>query len=241
MAQMTRGKICVSLAGADVAALIAQASQVTERADVIEVRLDSMSHPDVQACCAALDTPLLFTNRPSWEGGAFSGSEEQRIEPLLEAVQQQAAYVDCELRADLSLRGQLLEAMSGSPTRMILSWHNFEKTPPQAELEDVLAQMMESGARTDTPGKLVGKIIGKIVTTAHSPEDALRVLRLQEQAKAANFPLSCFCMGEPGRITRLATLYLGGSMTYACLNDAQATAPGQLSLEQLQKMTTLLA
>ncbi|MGB5685206.1 MAG: type I 3-dehydroquinate dehydratase [Candidatus Electrothrix sp.] len=236
MAQMTRGKICVSLAGVDIAALVAQACHVAERADVIEVRLDSMQHPDVSACCTALETPLLFTNRPSWEGGAFSGSEEQRIEFLLEAVQQQAAYIDCELRAKSFLRGQLLEAMSASPTRMILSWHNFEKTPPQAELEEVLAQMMESGDRADK----TGKIIGKIVTTAHSPEDALRVLRLQEQAKAANFPLSCFCMGEPGRITRLATLYLGGYMTYACLNDAQATAPGQLSLEQLQKLTALL-
>ncbi|MCI5163980.1 MAG: type I 3-dehydroquinate dehydratase, partial [Candidatus Electrothrix sp. AX5] len=86
-----------------------------------------------------------------------------------------------------------------------------------------------------------GKIIGKIVTTAHSAEDALRVLHLQEQAKAANFPLSCFCMGEPGRITRLATLYLGGYMSYVCLDNAQATAPGQLSLEQLQELTALLA
>ena len=237
MAQMTRGKICVSLAGADVAALVAQACQVAEWADVIEVRLDSMQHPDVAACCAALDTPLLFTNRPSWEGGAFDRSEEQRIEPLLEAVQQQAAYVDCELRAGQTLRDRLLDAMSGGPTRMILSWHNFETTPPQAELEDVLAQMVESGAHADK----IGKIVGKIVTTAQSPEDALRVLRLQEQAKAANFPLSCFCMGEPGRITRLATLYLGGYMTYACLNNAQATAPGQLSLEQLQELTALLA
>ncbi|MCW5209893.1 type I 3-dehydroquinate dehydratase, partial [Desulfobulbus sp. US1] len=64
MAQMTRGKICVSLAGADVAVLAAQASQVVDRADVIEVRLDSMRHPDVAACCAALDKQLLFTNRP---------------------------------------------------------------------------------------------------------------------------------------------------------------------------------
>ncbi|CAK8722088.1 3-dehydroquinate dehydratase [Candidatus Electrothrix laxa] len=236
MAQMTRGKICVSLAGADVAALAAQAGQVADRAEVIEVRLDSMQHPDVPACCAALDKPLLFTNRPNWEGGAFDRSEEQRIEPLLEAIQQQAAYVDYELRAEQCLRKQLLKAMSDGPTRMILSWHNFEDTPPQEELEKILAQMVESGARTDK----TDRIVGKIVTTAHSSEDALRVLRLQEQAKAANFPLSCFCMGDPGRVTRLATLYLGGYMSYACLNDAEATAPGQLSLEQLQKLTALL-
>lgn len=230
---MKYGKICVSLAGVDAAAFAEQARQVGDRAHVIEVRLDSMLRPDVAGCCAALKKPLLFTNRPLWEGGAFEKSEERRILPLLEAVRRDAAYVDFELRADRRLRRRLLAGMRLTSTRMVLSWHNFEKTPPQVELEDVLAQMMESDAGT-------GKVIGKIVTTAHSREDALRVLRLQEQARAADFPLSCFCMGTPGRITRLATLYLGGYMTYTCLNDAQATAPGQLSLEKLQELTALL-
>lgn len=234
---MGQGKICVSLAGSDVAALTEQASQIAGRADVIEVRLDSMLRPDVPACCAALGQPLLFTNRPTWEGGAFSGSEEERLEPLLEAAHQQAAYVDYELRTEQGLRAQLLDAITAGPTRLVLSWHNFETTPSQAELDKVLAQMIESATGTDR----ADKVIGKIVTTAHSWEDALRVLRLQEQAKAANFPLSCFCMGEAGRITRLATLYLGGYMSYACLNDAQATAPGQLSLGQLQELTALLS
>lgn len=230
MAQMTRGKICVSLAGADAVTMYNQVKPVLDRVDVVEIRLDSMIKADIYNCCSLLQKPLLFTNRPLWEGGAFDGPEERRIIPLLEAVRQDVAYIDFELRADQWLRKRLLAAARITSTRMVLSWHNFETTPPQAELEDVLAQMVESGAH-----------IGKIVTTAHSPNDALRVLRLQEQAKAANFPLSCFCMGEPGRITRLATLYLGGFMTYACLNDAEATAPGQLSLEQLQKLTALLA
>ncbi|MDU9050104.1 MAG: type I 3-dehydroquinate dehydratase [Candidatus Electrothrix sp. Rat3] len=233
MAQMTRGKICVSLAGPDAAAMYKQVEPVLAQVDVVEIRLDSMVKADIYNCRSLVQKPLLFTNRPLWEGGAFDGTEERRIAPLLEAVRQDVAYIDFELRADQRLRKRLLAATRMTSTRMILSWHNFESTPPQAELEEVLAQMVESGAGT-------GKVVGKIVTTAHSPEDALRVLRLQEQAKAANFPLSCFCMGEPGRITRLATLFLGGYMTYACLNDAEATAPGQLSLEQLQKLTALL-
>lgn len=227
---MKHGKICVSLAGVDVAALVEQARQIGDQADVIEVRLDSMLRPEVAKCCTVLDKPLLFTNRPLWEGGAFEGSEERRILPLLEAVRREAAYVDFELRANRRLRKRLLAGMEISSTQMILSWHNFDTTPSQAELEQVLVEMMESGAH-----------IGKIVTTAHSMEDALRVLRLQEQAKEADFPLSCFCMGTTGRISRLATLYLGGYMTYTCLNDAQATAPGQLSLEKLQSLISLLA
>ncbi|MCI5222963.1 MAG: type I 3-dehydroquinate dehydratase [Candidatus Electrothrix sp. AR4] len=231
---MQAGKICVSLAGIDAAALCDQARHMLDKVDVIEVRLDSMMRPDVAKCSSLLRKPLLFTNRPLWEGGAYDGSEDERIQPLLEAVQLRAAYIDFELRADQQLREALLKAMQDQvthhATRMILSWHDFDSTPAASELAGILQQMMDSGAQ-----------VGKIVTTAHGPQDVLRVLRLQEQAEAAGFPLSCFCMGEPGRISRLATLYLGGYMTYACLTDEQATAAGQLSVEQLQTLTSLLA
>jgi 3-dehydroquinate dehydratase-1/3-dehydroquinate dehydratase/shikimate dehydrogenase len=47
-------------------------------------------------------------------------------------------------------------------------------------------------------------------------------------------------MGVPGRISRLATLHLGGYMSYACLSDEQATAPGQLSAAKMRALTALL-
>ncbi|CAK8718915.1 MAG: 3-dehydroquinate dehydratase [Candidatus Electronema aureum] len=223
---MELGKICVSIAAA---AAREQAGAVLDAADVIEIRLDSMAEPEVAKCCSLLRKPLLFTNRPTWEGGQFAGSEEERIAPLLEAVRLRAAYIDLELRAALADRHRLLEAMENSPTRMIISWHDFQSTPSAAELTGILHQMIASGAH-----------IGKIVTTAHGPSDVLRVLALQEQARAAGFCLSCFCMGEAGRISRLATLYLGGYMTYACLSDAQATAPGQISVARLRELNALL-
>jgi 3-dehydroquinate dehydratase-1/3-dehydroquinate dehydratase/shikimate dehydrogenase len=46
-------------------------------------------------------------------------------------------------------------------------------------------------------------------------------------------------MGEAGRITRLATLYLGGTMTYASLDENQATAPGQMTVRHLHSLLTL--
>ncbi|MEA2116326.1 MAG: type I 3-dehydroquinate dehydratase [Thermodesulfobacteriota bacterium] len=219
---MERGKICVSIAGADAAAIHAEVQPVLENVDVIEIRLDSMAEPDVAKCCELFRKPLLFTNRPVREGGAFSGVEDERVRPLFAAVDLQTAYVDFELRADPQLRSQLLQAMQSSSTRMILSWHDFKSTPTTKELAEILGQMMDSGTH-----------IGKIVTTAHTPVDVLRVLNLQEKALATGFPLSCFCMGEAGRISRLATLYLGGYMSYGALNDDSVTAPGQLSIERL--------
>jgi 3-dehydroquinate dehydratase-1/3-dehydroquinate dehydratase/shikimate dehydrogenase len=173
---MELGRICVALAGADAAALHEQARQVADEADVLEIRLDSMTVPEPEKCCSLLRRPLLFTNRPTWEGGRFAGTEEARTAPLLEAVRLRAAYVDLELRAAPDSRHRLLEASQDGSTRMILSWHDFEGTPPAVELADILRQMAASGAH-----------IGKIVTTAHSANDVLRVLALQEQARAAGF------------------------------------------------------
>lgn len=222
---MKRGKICVSIAGVNAADVHSGVQAVLGKVDVVEIRLDGMVEPEVAKCCALLRKPLLFTNRPVWEGGEFSGSEDDRISPLLDAIELQAAYVDFELRADLLLRSRLLKALENAPTQMILSWHDFKGTPSEPELAEILEQMMDSGAH-----------IGKIVTTAHTPADVLRVLQLQERALAEGFALSCFCMGEHGRISRLATLYLGGYMTYGALSDSQVTAPGQLSVERLHAL-----
>jgi 3-dehydroquinate dehydratase-1 len=226
---MDLGKICVSLTGSDVATIHEQAQQVLEQADVLEIRLDSMVVPEVAKCCFMLRKPLLFTNRPVWEGGGFAGSEEERIMPLLKAVQLGAAYIDLELRAALECRHRLLEAIHNGPTRLIISWHDFKETPAPLELTEILHQMIASGAH-----------IGKIVTMANTPNDVLHVLALQEQARAAGFCLSCFCMGEKGRISRLAALYLGSYMTYACLSESQAVAPGQISVCRLRGLMNLL-
>jgi 3-dehydroquinate dehydratase-1/3-dehydroquinate dehydratase/shikimate dehydrogenase len=220
-----RGRICVSVGAGDAAAVHSAVQPVLDVVDVVEIRLDAMAVPEVARCCALLRKPLLFTNRPLWEGGAFAGFEDDRIDPLFDAVKLQAAYVDFELRGDPLLRAQLLEAMQTAPTRMILSWHDFKTTPAADELQAVLQQMRDSGAH-----------IGKIVTTAHGPADVLRVLHLQEQALEAGFPLSCFCMGTSGRISRLATLYLGGYMSYGAVDEDQATAPGQLSVARLREL-----
>lgn len=226
---MKRGKICVSTGETDASSVNLAVQPILGLVDVIEVRLDAMKVPEVAKCCSLINKPLLFTHRPIWEGGAFSGFEDDRIGPLFEAVELQAAYVDFELRADPLLRQQLLDAMQTTPTRMILSWHDFTSTPDTDDLHDILQQMMDSGAQ-----------IGKIVTLATNITDVLRVLRLQETALERNFSLSCFCMGEVGLISRLVTLYLGGYMTYGAVSSEQATAPGQLEVSRLDTLVSNL-
>ncbi len=222
---MDSGLICVSVAAVDASTAATSVQSVIELVDVVEIRLDAMPVPQVKDCYELISKPLLFTNRPNWEGGEYQGPEDERIGPLFEAINMRASYVDFELNGDLRYRNRLLDAMSVTESKMIISSHDFTCTPSKERLSDILKEQIESGAH-----------IGKIVTVAHSPFDVLRVLNLLEEAAEQNFPLCAFCMGEVGKISRLTTLFFGGFMTYGAMNEAQATAPGQLSVEKIHDL-----
>lgn len=225
----TRGRICVSIAAEDAAAALRLATPVLPIVDLVEIRLDAMRIPDFAPCLAAIPKPVLMTNRPQWEGGQFGGSEEARIDTLCRAVEAGAAYVDIELRTEASLRDRLLAVARRHEAKVVVSSHDFAATPALPVLRETLGRMIASGAD-----------IGKIVTTAATAEEALRILSLQLDARAVGlFPLSAFAMGEVGRISRVATLYLGGCMTYVAPDELQATAPGQLSASRLDTLISL--
>ncbi len=220
--QKKDGKICVSIAASTVTEALKIARTVTT--DVLEIRLDSLVKAAIRPFFDTLKTPLLFTNRPVWEGGNFKGEESARLTLLEEAVQAGAAYVDIELRTLPSRREQIINSAK-EKTKTIVSWHDFDTTPENPELSAIVQEMEASGAT-----------IGKLVTTAHNFQDVLRVLYLQIEAAKINFPLIAFCMGKPGMISRIATLKLGGYMTYAAPEAGQGTAPGQLPAEKLRRI-----
>lgn len=224
-----RGLICVSVAAPDAVAVLAAVAPVLELVDVVEIRLDCMIDPRIDSCITTLNKPVLVTNRPHWEGGQWQGSEQARVDLLCQALGWGARYVDIELQAASDLREQVRVAATKSGARMIISNHDFQATPASDHLNHTLEQMMASGAD-----------IGKIVVTASGPGDSLRILALQEQAMTAGFPLCAFAMGAAGAISRLATLYLGGFMSYAALSPELATAPGQLSVQELHDLLRIL-
>jgi len=222
-------RICVSIGRKSTDSAVAVAQSVALQADVLEIRLDCLESADIIPFVSKLDTPLLFTNRPKWEGGQFAGEEKERLTPLLQAVSENVEYVDLELQAPAGSQQDIRSALQNSTTQLILSWHNFIETPDREELVGRMVMMQDSGAD-----------IGKIITTAHTQEDALRVLQLQEVAAKLDFPLIAFCMGKPGVISRVATCGLGGYMSYCAVDENEATAPGQLSVAALRNIFTLM-
>ncbi len=222
-------RICVSIGRENIDDAVTVAESVASQADVLEIRLDCLENPDSIPFIEKIKTPLLFTNRPKWEGGHFSGEEEERLASLFQAVSENVAYVDLELLAPADSQQKMRSALQNSTTKLILSWHNFKDTPGREELVGRMAMMQDNGAD-----------IGKIITTAHNQEDALRVLQLQEVAAKLDFPLIAFCMGKPGVVSRVATCGLGGYMTYCAVNEKEATAPGQLSVAALHTIYALM-
>ena len=222
-AKTMRGRICMSIGVKDLDEALRIAQHASACADVIEVRLDLLKSPSISPFMSAGHRPLLFTNRAAWEGGGWQKSETERIDLLVEAVTRNAAYVDLELRAGQKARDALTVAKNGSPTQLIVSYHDFAGTPDSKTLASIVDEM--HAAQAD---------IGKIITTANTAGDILRVLQLLDRAKELNFPLIAFCMGKIGMISRLTSVVLGGFMTYCAPDGQQGTAPGQLTVSEMR-------
>ena len=224
------GKVCVAIAEKELPKALALAQEAATLADLVEIRLDAMAVPEFAPFLDCLPgSRLLFTCRPVWEGGSYQGSEEDRVALLAEAALAGAAFVDIELRTADLLRTSLIKNAQRAGAKVIVSWHDFKTTASPQALLSILQEEYRSGADW-----------GKIVTTPRDFCDVLRVLSLQETAAEIGFPLCAFCMGHIGTISRVATLGLGGAMTYAAPDGGQSAAPGQLPISSLCRIRELL-
>src|SRR4051812_48941163 len=95
---MSTSLLCETVTGHTVAEL-ARARDGTAAADLVELRLDGVTDIDVAGALAGRSKPVVVTCRPTWEGGRFDGSEEERRRILESALALGAEYVDIEWKA----------------------------------------------------------------------------------------------------------------------------------------------
>src|SRR5213595_109688 len=124
-------RLCVTVtapaATPTMAELVRRRDAVSERAaagDLVEVRLDSVRDPDPGAALAGRRRSVIVTCRPTWEGGAFAGSEEERKRILVQALDMGAEYVDVEWGARFE---DLVQPSHGH--RVVMSSHDFDTVP----------------------------------------------------------------------------------------------------------------
>jgi 3-dehydroquinate dehydratase/shikimate dehydrogenase len=195
------------------------ASAISGGAEMLELRLDYLENPTLQAVAGIISharqsgLPVIATCRPDWEGGKFSGGEQERLQILKEAARVGADYIDIEMLADAG------ESFDGAGVRQIISNHDFEQLP--GDFAERWAKI-----RQRRPA------VAKIAYMARHIDDCFAGLDMLRQ-----YPGSiALAMGQEGLISRLLAKKLNGFLTFAGLDEDTNTAPGQISLEQFKTL-----
>ena len=196
-----------------------------KKSDYAEVRLDFLKIEDIPDALEVIKKDMnriVCTLRPKTEGGKFTGNEKERVAILKLISEYSPFYLDVEFNT-LRKNESLVKYLKTTKTKLLVSWHDFKKTPNATELKKKMRQM----------GKFSSNI--KIVSTAKSTDDSTRMLELYSKKEKNN--LISFAMGDFGRISRILCLYLGSPYTYVSLG--KAIAPGQFSVDEVKKITNL--
>ena len=223
-------KTIVSLMGGNLDELLEQARRgIDAGADCFEYRADFAADPHdgraLTATARALrealpGNPVLFTFRTAGQGGQAALSARE-LEDLYRAViaVHGADLVDIESwLGDDAVRGLCAEAHEAGMAA-IVSFHDFEGTPPQLDMQRMLARFDELGAD-----------VAKVAVMARSAADVVALLAATERAcrDEASCPLLTIAMGPIGTISRLAGETFGSALTFCSLD--RASAPGQMDV-----------
>lgn len=127
--------ICASIIGTSLDSMENNLKKaLNQGAELVELRIDKLEDTQGWKKLLPKDVPSIITNRSSLEGGYFQGSEKERIELLLDAVNSGADCVDIELSTSKRDRKRILKAAEETDSSVILSFHDFESVPKISEL-----------------------------------------------------------------------------------------------------------
>jgi 3-dehydroquinate dehydratase type I len=215
------GEVCIPIVETTVEKALIAIREAYRWADLIEVRADYLKRGKLAPLLENREKPFIVTHRRKEEGGKYKGGERERLNVLQEAINLRADYIDVELATERSSLQGLIRNKRG--TQVIVSFHDFRRTPSLKELQKRFDLMVRLGAD-----------VIKIVSFARSWEDNLSILSLIPLAKARRQEIVAFCMGEKGKLSRIFSPFLGAAWTYASLNKGRASAPGQLTVRELR-------
>jgi len=194
-------------------------------ADIVELRIDMFerTEPDYVLSwvkrAKELGLSTILTIRSPQEGGKDVPNRER----IFELVSPYADYTDVELSSQ-ALIPYVRNLTKTSGKKLIISYHNFELTPANWILREVFREGMRWGAD-----------IVKVAVKANSYEDTARLLCVARQEEGQKIIIS---MGKYGKISRVSGFIFGSVISYAYYR--QATAEGQLSLEEMVKLREIL-
>ncbi|WP_420873327.1 type I 3-dehydroquinate dehydratase [Paenibacillus silvae] len=236
-------KICVPLVARTIDELVREAEVVAQlEPDLVEWRVDFLESLengfDLTVIFDNLKTirnklgnlPLIFTFRTAREGGEREISPEQYVQLNMEALTSgYADLIDVELFSPEADVSTLIQSAHQYGVKVILSNHDFDKTPRKAELINRLRKAQELGG--DLP---------KIAVMPQSTADVLTLLQATWEMNElyADRPIITMSMAGKGVISRLSGEIFGSAVTFG--SAGKASAPGQVAVAELRQMLELL-
>ncbi len=208
--------ICVSAADCskeDILKLAAENEMIELRFDLLDLEKNDVKE------ITKINSNVIATYR----SGKVSDSE--RISVLKNAVDCGVKYIDIEVDSSDNFKSELCGYAKSKNVKIIISYHNFEKTPQKRELEEIVQWSRENKAD-----------ICKIACMTNNSADAARIISMYDYDKT----VVAIGMGELGKITRIASLKLGAPFTFAGISEKNKTAPGQLSAAKLKEISGLI-
>ncbi len=213
--------IIVSVTGPAMETALQQLTGSSGYADLFELRLDRVRNPDLARLFAAATGPVVATCRSASEGGAFTGSEQERVNILAAASRLGAAFIDFELSADRPAREELLRRSGDS--RLIVSHHLTEGKP--FNVRTIYKKLRDTGAD-----------VVKFAFPATDACDNAHAFEFLALAKADRQHAVAIAMGEAGEPSRILYRKYGGWATYAAPEDGSSAAPGQICASDMKKV-----
>ncbi|HSD04336.1 MAG TPA: type I 3-dehydroquinate dehydratase [Nitrosopumilaceae archaeon] len=219
-------KTCVTLAESSPSKLRTILTKALRKSDYAEIRLDFMEPHKIPLALNLVRKDLkrcVCTLRPKSEGGKFSSSEKNRTSILKLIAEYDPYLIDIEYNT-IRKNKNLQQYLKKTKTDLLVSWHDFKKTPNSSVLKNMLKKMNKFSKNI------------KIVTTARSIGDTAKVLSLYKEISKKN-NLIAFAMGDYGRMSRILCTQIGSPYTYVSLG--KPIAPGQFSLDEVKSIFKL--
>lgn len=230
-------KTIVPTTGANTEQVLEQARTIgaNEDADLIEFRIDYLdfaTDPDriaalgKQVAVAARNKPMIVTFRTQAEGGNKPIADAAYGALYTKLIQSGFIdLIDVEMFRAPEVVTALVTQAHANGIKVVMSSHDFHKTPSSAEIITRLRRQDELGAD-----------ILKIAVMPQSPADVLTLLDATAQMRAtySNKPQLTMSMGGVGAITRLSGEVFGSDLTFGMIGTP--SAPGQVDVGQLRKV-----
>ena len=216
-------KTCVSIGEKNPKKVQIILKKALSKSDFAEIRFDYLKKSDIPNVLENVKKNLsrcVCTLRPKSEGGLFIGKEDERKSILRLIAEYNPFLLDVEFNT-IQRDKKLASYLKKSKCELLISWHDFKKTPRDSNLKTKFNKMRKFSD------------VVKIVTVAKNVSDASRLLSLYSMKSKKK--TIAFCMGEQGKFSRILCLHLGSPFTYVSLG--KAIAPGQFSVDEIKSLS----